>query len=170
MENACWYPGRRVTFVQKKSWSGQRKSAETFTFCEKEIAKLYTATSFRLNTSLYLEFNWNILKEKQIMFWYKIFLHFRFAKILHSQLSLTKDGKCLLISWKTSHFCSEKKLIGPKKIAETFTFCEKEIAELYTATSFRLNTSLCLEFNWNILKEKLNSFNLNSTFGRDEAL
>ena len=107
---------------------------------------------------------------KQIMFWYKIFLHFRFAKILHSQLSLTKDGKCLLISWKTSHFCSEKKLIGPKKIAETFTFCEKEIAKLYTATSSRLNTSLYLEFNWNILKEKLNSFNLNSTFGRDEAL
>ena len=91
-------------------------------------------------------------------------------QILHSQLSLTKDGKCLPISWKMSHFCSEKKLIEPKKIAETFTFCEKEIAKLYAATSSRLNTSLYLEFNWNILKEELNSFNLNSTFVRDEAL
>ena len=64
----------------------------------------------------------------------------------------------------------KKKLIEPKKIAESFTFCEKQIAKLYTATSFRLNTSLYLEFNWNILKEELNSFNLNSTFVRDEAL
>ena len=41
----------------------------------------------------------------------------------------------------------KKKLIEPKKIAETFTFCEKEMAKLYTATSFTLNTSLYLEFN-----------------------
>ena len=40
-----------------------------------------------------------------------------------------------------------KKLIGPKKIAKTFTFYEKEIAKVYTATSSRLNTSLYLEFN-----------------------
>ena len=66
---------------------------------------------------------------------------------LNSSQPAIKDGKCLLISWKTSHFCSEKKLIEPKKIAETFTFCEKEIAKLYTATSSRLNTSLYLEFN-----------------------
>ena len=69
-------------------------------------------------------------------------------QILHSQLSLTKDGKYLPISWKMSHFCSEKKkLIEPKKIAETFTLCEKEIAKLYAATSSRVNTSLYLEFN-----------------------
>ena len=70
--------------------------------------------------------------------------------------------------WVT--FAQEIRLIEPKKKAEIVTFCEKEIAKLYTATSFRLNTSLYLEFNWNNLKEELNSFNLNSTFVRDEAL
>ena len=70
--------------------------------------------------------------------------------------------------WVT--FAQEKKLIEPKKIAEIFTFCEKEIAKLYTATSSRLNTSLYFEFNWSILNEELNGFNLNSTFVRDEAL
>ena len=63
-----------------------------------------------------------------------------------------------------------KKADRAKKIAETFTFWEKEIAKLYTATSSRLNTSLYLEFNWNILKEELKGCNLNSTFVRDEAL
>ena len=70
--------------------------------------------------------------------------------------------------WVT--FAQEIRLIEPKKKAEIVTFCEKEIAKLYTATSFRLNTSLYLEFNWNILKEELNGCNLNSTFVRDEAL
>ena len=82
------------------------------------------------------------------MYSYKTFLRFRFA-LNSSQPAISNQRWKMLadILEDESLLLRKKKLIEPKKIAKTFTFCEKEIAKLHTATSSRLNTSLYLEFN-----------------------
>ena len=82
------------------------------------------------------------------MYSYKTFLRFRFASNSSQPAIINQRWKMLAnILEDESLFLRKKKLIEPKKIAETFTFFEKEMAKLYTATSFTLNTSLYLEFN-----------------------
>ena len=82
------------------------------------------------------------------MYSYKTFLRFRFASNSSQPAIINQRWKILAdILEDESLLLRKKKLIEPKKIAETFTLCEKDIAKLYAATSSRVNTSLYLEFN-----------------------